>query len=129
MPSASETVSGFYALLAEGRFEEAFAFVDPNAVIREPRDLPFGGDYRGMAEISQLLARMGAVIDMGIAQHTIMDGHETFAVKLKSRFTPRAGGEPLELDILELITVRNDKIVEIDVWHKTPSVVAAIWPA
>lgn len=128
MEQPIETVRGFYTLLAAGRFDEAFAFVSPEAVIREPADLPFGGDFHGMAQIGQLLQQMGAVIDMGIERHTIVDSRESFAVKLRSRFTPRDGGAPLELDILELITVRDGKIVEIDVWHKTPSAVTAIWP-
>lgn len=128
-----DTVRAFYALLAAGNFPDAFGYVSPDAVIREPADLPFGGDFRGAAEHGRLLQQMGAVIDLGIDRHTILDGAETdgaacFAVKLKARFTPRDGGEPLLLDLVELITVSQGRIVEIDVYHKTPSAVSAIWP-
>lgn len=123
-----DTVRAFYTLLAEGNFPEAFGHVSPDAVIREPADLPFGGDYRGAARQAELLQTMGAVIDLGIDRHTVLDGKGCFAVKVNARFTPRDGSAPLLLELVELITVEAGEIVEIDVYHKTPSAVAAIWP-
>jgi ketosteroid isomerase-like protein len=122
-----EIVRDFYEKLAANDFANAFALVSPDAVIREPGDLPFGGDYAGQARIGELLQRMGEVVELGIANSTIMDGTESFAVKVLSRMSPRDGGEPVEVEILELITVRDGKIVEIDVYHKTPSIVAGLW--
>lgn len=122
-----EKVRRFYELLKANDFAGAFGLVSPEAVIREPADLPFGGEYQGQARIGELLQRMGKVVDLGIADSTIMDGAESFAVKVLSRMTPRDGGEPVEVEILELITVRDGKIVEIDVYHKTPSIVAGLW--
>lgn len=127
--SGIDTVRSFYASLAEGRFADAFALVSADSVIREPADLPFGGDYHGTAGQAELLQKIGAVIDLGIVSSTICDAGTTFAVKLLARFTPRQGGDPLDLEILELITVRAGQIVEIDVYHKTPSAVSAIWQA
>lgn len=120
-------VREFYERLAANDFAGAFTLVSPAAVIREPADLPFGGDYEGQGRIGELLQRMGEVVELGIANSTIMDGTESFAVKVLSRMSPRDGGEAVEVEILELITVRDGKILEIDVYHKTPSIVAGLW--
>lgn len=120
-------VRDFYDKLTANDFASAFALVSPEAVIREPADLPFGGDYEGQARIGELLQSIGEVVELGIANSTIMDGTESFAVKVRSRMTPRDGGDVVEVEILELITVRDGKIVEIDVYHKTPSEVVGFW--
>lgn len=126
--SGIETVRKFYELMGQDRFEEASRFLSPEVVVRETPDLPFGGDYHGLAGNAELVGRMTAVFDLAILQSTFHDAGDTVTAKLRARFTPKAGGAPLDLDIVELITVRDGLIVELDIYHKTPSAIAAHWP-
>lgn len=126
--SGIDTVCSFYDLMGQDRFEEASAFLSPDVVIRETTDLPFGGEYRGLAGNAELVARMTSVFDLDITQATFFDAGDTVTAKLLASFTPKSGGDPLELEIVELITVRDGQIVELDIYHKTPSAIAAQWP-
>jgi ketosteroid isomerase-like protein len=123
--SGIETVRTFYGLMAENRFAEASAYLSSDVLVRETTDLPFGGEYRGHAGNAELVGRMTALFDLAILKSEFFDGGDTVTAKLRARFTPRQSGVPLELEIVELITVRAGKIVELDIYHKTPSAVAA----
>jgi hypothetical protein len=41
-------------------------------------------------------------------------------------FTSRASGKSVEMRLVEVYTVRNGLIVELDVYYKDPSAVAAL---
>jgi ketosteroid isomerase-like protein len=127
--SGIETVRTFYDLMGQDRFVEASAFLSPEVVIKETSDLPFGGEFHGLEGNAELIGKMTSVFDLSILEKTFFDAGDTIAVKLLACFTPRNGDEPMKLDIVELITVRDDRIVELDIYHKTPSAIAAHWPA
>ena len=128
MATGIDTVRKFYDLMGQDRFEEASHFLSPDVVVRETSDLPFGGDYHGHAGNAELVRRMTSVFDLAILRAAFFDAGDTVTAKLLARFTPKAGGDPLELEIVELITVRDGLIAELDIYHKTPSALAAHWP-
>lgn len=123
-----ETVRKFYDLMGQDRFEEASHFLSPDVVVKETPDLPFGGDYHGHVGNAELVQRMTSVFDLAILRSTFFDAGDTVTAKLLACFKPKAGGDPLELEIVELITVRDGLIVELDIYHKTPSALATHWP-
>ena len=126
--SGIETVRRFYALMGEDRFEEAEVYLSDAVMVRESRDLPFGGDYHGLAGNAELVGKMLSAFELAIRKADFFDAGPVVAARLRACFTPRAGGDPVELDIVELLKVEGGKIVDIDIYHKTPSVVAAMWP-
>ena len=129
MASGIETVRRFYELMGQDRFEEAGALLSPDVVVRETPDLPFGGEYRGHAGNAELIGLMTGVFDLAILESTFFDAGDTVTVKLRARFSPKSGAAPLELDIVELITVRDGLLTDLDIYHKTPSALKAHWPA
>ena len=128
-PSGIETVRRFYELMGQDRFQEAEAYLDEAIVVRESPDLPFGGDYHGLSGNAELVGKMTSVFDLAIKHADFYDAGDTVTARLHACFTPKATGTPLDLDIVELLKVRDGKIVDIEIFHKTPSVLAAHWPA
>jgi uncharacterized protein len=125
--SGIATVERFYELMGQDRFEEAGELLSPDVVVRESSDLPFGGDYHGHAGNAELIGKITRVFDLAISKATFFDAGDTVAAKLLACFTPKATGKPVEMEIVELLTVRDGLIVEIDIYHKTPSVVIGLW--
>ena len=124
---ALATVRKFYELMGQDRFEEANAFLGADVVIRESPDLPFGGDYHGLAGNAELIGHMTRVFDLAITEADFHDCGPFVVAKLKARFTKRATGEAVALDIVEMLKVADGQIVDIDIYHKSPGVVAGLW--
>lgn len=127
--SAVEIVREFYQLMGEDKFGEAAAYLSSDVVIKETTDLPFGGEYHGHDGNAELVGKMTSAFDLDITESEFFGSGNLVAAKLRARFSPKKGGSPLDLDIVEVITVRDGQIAELDIYHKTPSAVAAAWSA
>lgn len=126
--SGLDTVRRFYSLMGENKFEEGSQLLAEDVVIHESTDLPIGGDYHGRQGNAELIGRMTSVLDLEITKIDFLDATDPVVVKIRARFTSKTTGVGVDMDIIELITVRSGQIKEIDVYHKTPSKVAALWP-
>jgi hypothetical protein len=51
---------------------------------------------------------------------------DTVAIRYRLKFTARASGQGIEMSLVEIYTVRDGLIVELDVYYKDPSAVAAL---
>jgi hypothetical protein len=123
----SETVLGFYGLLAEGKVDDALSLLDDDALVHEPAALPYGGEYRGKPGFGRLLAAMGAAVQAeNVGEIRRLEAGETVVLRMRARFTGRASGQVAETDVAEVVTVRDGKILEIDVYYRDPGAVAAV---
>jgi hypothetical protein len=50
----------------------------------------------------------------------------TVAMRYRLKFSARASGKSVEMGLVEIYTVRNGLITELDVYYKDPSAVAAL---
>ncbi len=123
-----DTVRRFYGYIEEGNFDGAIRMLADDFIIREPADLPYGGEYRGAEGMGELMGRIGAVVDLSSARREFLDATDPVVVHMLSRFTSRITGVVVETDVVELFYVREGRIAEIDVYCKNPSAVAALWP-
>ena len=123
-------VRGFLDLVLEGKLDEACGLLSDDYVIREPRALPYGGDYHGPAGFRDLVMRLIAVVEPAqIGEAELRDAGEYVVVHAPSRFTSQASRESVEMDVVELYYVRDGKIVETDVYYKDPEAVARLGSA
>jgi ketosteroid isomerase-like protein len=53
-------------------------------------------------------------------------GDDVVAARFRLRFISRASGESVEMGLVEIYTVRDGRIAELDVYYKDPAAVAAI---
>ena len=129
LPAANvEFVRRFYGLIEAGNFEDAMGMLHEEFVICEPADLPYGGEYHGVAGMGELMGRIGAVVDLSSARREFLDATDPVVVHMVSRFTCRSTGTVAETEVIELFYLRDGRIAEIDVYCKNPSAVAALWP-
>ena len=126
-PAGPDTIRQFYRFIESGRFDEAIGMLAEDVVIREPADLPYGGEYHGIDGIRELMGRIGAVAELGSDRVEVLDASNPIVVRLVSRITSRRTGEAVVVDVVELYRVRDGRIAEMDIYYKTPSAVAALW--
>lgn len=110
-----QLVSDIYdGFILRGSVDTLFASMDPDVTINEAASLPFGGTYRGIAGAQQLFGRMFETWeDMKIVKEKLFDGGEQVVAHLRLTGRSRATGKPVDMQILELWTIREGKVVSL----------------
>jgi uncharacterized protein len=121
------TVRRFMAAAGAERKNERCRLLRDDFVVHEAGGLPFSGDYHGSEGFFDLLNRMNDVLDLTAGPITTDPlGDDAVAARFRLRFISRASGESVEMGLVEIYTVRDGRIAELDVYYKDPSAVAAI---
>jgi ketosteroid isomerase-like protein len=110
-----------------GNGENRRALLDDRVVVHTAKGLPYSGEYRSPEEFFALLSAMRELLVLTpgpISHHTLTD--EVVAAIFNLTFTARTSGDSVESRVVELYTVREGRIVDLDVYYKDPSAVAAL---
>jgi uncharacterized protein len=121
------TVSRFVQAVIEGRIDDARGLLHDDFVLHEAGGLPYSGEYRGPQAFFGLFANMNEQMELTpdpAIQYLL--AHDTAAMRYRLKFTARATGASVEMGLVEIYTVRDGLIAELDVYYKDPSAVAAL---
>jgi ketosteroid isomerase-like protein len=124
------TIRRFYDLVMSGDLESACAMLDENVVVHEPAELPYGGEFRGVAEWREMVAREMSLIEVEFLtpnEFREVDS-ETLLVTAKVRFTSKTSGRSTDTAVVELLKVSDGRVTEFDVYYKDPAAVAGLAP-
>lgn len=120
-------VARFSTAVREGDFDEMGRLLHDDFVVHEAGGLPYSGDYRGLSGFRDLLAKMNDAMTLSPGPFTSQPlGECAVALRFSLTFTSRASGKSVEMNLVEIYTLANDKIVDLDVYYKDPSAVAAL---
>jgi uncharacterized protein len=121
------TVRRFMAAAGAERMNERRSLLHDDFVVHEAGGLPFSGDYYGWQGFYELLNRMNDVLDLTAGPITTDSlGDDAVAARFRLRFISRASGESVEMGLVEIYTLLDGRIAELDVYYKDPAAVAAI---
>jgi ketosteroid isomerase-like protein len=121
-------VERFEHAFVRGDMDEVLSLLHEDIVVHEAPSLPYAGDHRGhdgflkLAEAFNRVWEMTSPLDL-----TFLDAGETAVVVLvRYDVVARATGNPLTLDHVEIYTVRDGKITDLDVYYRdTAAIVEA----
>ncbi|MCP9950015.1 nuclear transport factor 2 family protein [Actinomadura madurae] len=120
------------AYVAEGgqgkaSYDQAAACLDPEVVLHQAPGLPFtgSGTWRGRDGMERFLARFSEVWEsMEFLDQQHWGDGETVVVRNRVRFRARATGREVETLILQLITVRDGRMLECRPFYWDPAAIA-----
>jgi ketosteroid isomerase-like protein len=120
-------VERFMNAIVEERLDDARGLLHDEFVAYEAGGVPYSGEYHGPQGFFDLLAKMTEGMDftLGPAPQCLLAGNSV-AVRSRVTFTSRASGDSVDMRLVEVYTVRDGLIVELDVYYKDPSAVAAL---
>jgi uncharacterized protein len=120
-------VERFMNAIVEERLDDARGLLHDEFVAYEAGGVPYSGEYHGPQGFFDLLAKMTEGMDftLGPAPQCLLAG-ASVAVRSRVTFTSRASGSSVEMRLVEVYTVRDGLIAELDVYYKDPSAVAAL---
>jgi hypothetical protein len=121
------TVRRFMAATGAERRNERSSLLHDDFVVHEAGGLPFSGDYHGSQGFFELLNKMNDVLELTAGPITTDPlGDDTVAARFRLTFTSRASGNSIEMALVEIYTLRDGRIAELDVYYKDPAAVAAL---
>ncbi len=122
MANDPRTVVGeFMNAIAEERYDAAGALLHPDFVVHEAGGMPFSGEYHGAAGFFELYAKMNEGLKLSPSEDIqFLHAQDTVAMRFPLTFTARASGESLVMNLVEVYTVRDGLIVDLDVYYKDP---------
>jgi ketosteroid isomerase-like protein len=121
------TVGRFMDAIVAGKLDDARSLLHDDFVVYEAGGVPYSGDYHGPSGFFELLKKMAEVVMLTpgpTIEHLLAD--DTVAMRYRLAFTARASGNSVEMSVVEVYTMRDGLIVELDVYYKNPSAVAAL---
>lgn len=124
---AQSIVGSFVSAVAEERVDDARGLLHDELVVSEAGGLPYSGEYRGPQGFFDAMATMNDLFDVTLVQliQTLL-GDDAVAVRFRLRFTARETGKSVEVDMVEIYTIRDGLIAELDVYCKDTSAVRAL---
>ena len=89
------------------------ATLDPEVVLHQSPDLPWGGEFHGHAGYEDWARRMGAAFDrLDVRDRRFFVEGDTVVVACRLLTRARASGDMLDMPMTQVIRVRGERIVE-----------------
>jgi len=128
MPDSPKAVmERFVSAFESGDLPGACALLHPEAVIREAAGLPYSGEYVGPDGFAALAGAMGGAYEFKLLDTEYMPvDDERIVMRMVARFTSRTSGNSVEFPVVEIYTVRDGLIRDVDVYYKDPGGVTAL---
>ncbi|MFJ2397751.1 nuclear transport factor 2 family protein [Streptomyces sp. NPDC087843] len=126
--SRADVVRGLYDALSKGDVPGVLARLDPEVIVDEPGQLPYGGVHRGREAFAQsVLGAMAAYADIAITAAEVFEGPTGVVGTLTGTLTAHTTGEEFPLTMVEIHRVENGTVRRIDVHTKNPHELAAFY--
>ena len=111
---------------AAGDLETALSTIHPRCVVHEPDAVPYAGDWPGHDGFGRLAAAMADLFEVVFRQRTIIHDGDVAVTRADVTFTSRATGRAFDTSVVEVYTVDEGLIVEVDVYYKNPEAIRAL---
>jgi ketosteroid isomerase-like protein len=119
-------VEQFEHAFVRGDMEEVLSLLADDIVVHDAASLPYGGDHRGHDGFLRLADAFNRVWEMtSPLDLTFLDAGERVVVLVRYDVVARATGRPLTLDHVEIYTVRDGKIADLDIYYRDTAAIAA----
>jgi uncharacterized protein len=120
-------VAKFAKAIVEARLDDARLLLHDDFVTHEAGGLPYSGEYHGADGFFELLGKMNEGLELTLG-HSVqfLLADNTAAMRSRVTFTSRATGKSVEMGLVEVYTVRDGLIVDLDVYYKDPAAVTEL---
>jgi len=126
MSANLDLVKGIYAAYARRDFAAFFALLDPDVEIRQTRQLPWGGEYRGHDEARDLFRSVAELTETTPEPEEYVESGETVVAIGRLRGRAKRTSHPIDVRIVHAWTLRDGKVVRYDAYMDAPAMLAAL---
>lgn len=125
--SSEDVLAALHAAFASGDGEAIGAVLHPEFEIEQPKSLPHGGRYAGLAGMGEMGARFAEHWTRTIGEPTLWASGGHITQLTTQTWTAVATGRSATVDVVELITIEGDAVREIRVFqHDTAALLGTL---
>jgi uncharacterized protein len=122
-----EVLDRFLNLFQKGEVEAARAMIHPDIVLREAASLPYPGDFKGREGFDQLFGVLLANLEMIVDGWELFDAGDRVIGRMHTTLVSRHSGEQLPMIIVEIHTIRDDMLADVDIYYKDTKAVIDLY--
>ena len=123
-----EIVDRAYTYLNKKDIPNYFSLMSPDVEFYQTRELPWGGDYRGLDEIKGFLSKIFPLIDSTVEIDRYISAGEKIVAIGKTSGSAKLTGKKFSCNLAHIWTVKAEKIVRLEVYIDTDVMNAALTP-
>ena len=124
--AAIETVTAIYAAISSGDTPAIVARLSPDIRISQTRELPWGGEFEGLAGFAQFSRTLREHIASRVEIDRIFEAGEDVVVIGRTIGAAKSKETHFEVAIAHVLTVRDGKITRARYFIDTPTMLAAL---
>lgn len=92
--------------------------ISPEIVSHQAESLPYGGNYHGHDGFKQFATKLGATWQQQFtAVEEFIDAGDKVIVRERLKAQAKGNGKEINVPVIEIFTVRDEKIVGIEVFY------------
>lgn len=122
-----EVLDKFLNHFQKGEVEAALAMIHPDIVLHEAASLPYSGDFHGHEGFAQLFGVLNAGIELIPESWELFDAGDRVVGRMHTTLVSRHSGERLPMLIVEIHTIRDDMLAEVDIYYKDTKAVVDLY--
>lgn len=127
MSTNLDAVNQFYATFGAGDLDACAQLLTEDVVVHEPPELPYGGEYSGHSGFKEMITTIVTEFELAITDVVATEAPDGRVVGLiRLTFTNRESGDAVETRMVEVYTLRDGLIAEIDVYYWTPQAIGEL---
>ena len=116
--TGAELVAEMARRFGAGDRDGAVALLHPDVRIEQPASLPHGGWHHGAEGMAAMGAEFARHWDRTITDARVIDGGDEVVQVTTQTWTSTATGRSATVDVVELFTFADDRIVQIRVFQQ-----------
>lgn len=128
MSTNTDAVNQFYVAFGTGDLDACAQLLTEDVVVHEPPELPYGGEHSGRSGFKELITAIVTDFELVVTDGPVAteapDGRVVGL--LRATFTNRESRDVVDMRLVEVHTLRDGLIAEIDVYYWTPQAIGEL---
>jgi uncharacterized protein len=117
-----------YERFARGEMEAVWELLDPDVEFYQSSELPWGGRYKGHAQVRDFLAKLFGSIESKVSPEQFVEAGDQVVEIGHTRGRARSTGKELDVPEVHIWTFANGRVVRFEAYIDHPKMLAALKP-
>lgn len=97
-----------------------------DVVVHEADSIPHGGTHSGREAFVAMLTTLGSTYEIENEKTVVTDAGDVVLLRMNPTFTSRATGRSATVPTVEVYTVQDGRIVDVDVYYKDTAALSGL---
>ena len=119
-------VRSAYEAFRRGDIQAIFSILDPQIEVYQSDQVPWGGRYRGHAEVGNFFSKLTQAIESKVDPDHFVDADDHVVAVGYTRGRVRATGHEFEVPAVHIWTIRGGKVIRFEAYIDNPKMRSAL---